>query len=127
LDSLPECPLTIQNYIEKAYELRVTVVGDRDFACKIDSQVAGGNTSVDWRRYNLPKTPHSQYTLPSNVREQLISFHAYFGLAASSFDLVRSRDGDYVFLESNPYGQWLWIEDLTGLQITEAITDLLLQ
>jgi hypothetical protein len=41
LDSLRECPLTIQNYIEKAYELRVAVVGDRDFACKIDSQVAG--------------------------------------------------------------------------------------
>jgi hypothetical protein len=127
LDSLRECPLTIQDYIEKAYEVRVTVVGNRAFACKIDSQAPGGNTSVDWRRYNIPKTPHSQYTLPSNIREQLLSFHAYFGLAASSFDLIRSHEGEYVFLESNPYGQWLWIEDLTGLQITAAIADFLLQ
>jgi hypothetical protein len=59
-DSLRDCPLTIQDYIEKAYELRVTVVGDRDFACKIDLQAPGGNTSVDWRRYNIPKTPNSQ-------------------------------------------------------------------
>jgi len=47
LDSLRGCPLTIQDYIEKAYELRVTVVGDRIFACKIDSQQAGGVTAVD--------------------------------------------------------------------------------
>jgi glutathione synthase/RimK-type ligase-like ATP-grasp enzyme len=127
LDSLRECPLTIQDYIEKDYELRITVVGDRDFACKINSQAAGGNTTIDWRRYNIPKTPHSLYTLPLHIRDQLLSFHEYFGLAASSFDLIRSRDGDYVFLESNPYGQWLWIEDLTGLQITVAIAEYLLQ
>jgi hypothetical protein len=65
--------------------------------------------------------------LPSNIREQLLSFHTYFGSAASSFDLIRSRDREYVFLETNPYGQWLWIEDLTGLQITAAIADFLLQ
>jgi hypothetical protein len=47
--------------------------------------------------------------------------------AMTSFDIVRSRDGDYVFLETNPYGQWLWIEDLTGLPITSAIADALLQ
>jgi glutathione synthase/RimK-type ligase-like ATP-grasp enzyme len=127
LDSLRACPLTIQDYIEKAYELRVTVVGNRVFACKIDSQQAGGATAVDWRRYNIPKTPHSRYDLPASLREKLFSFHSYFGLTASSFDMVRSREGDFVFLETNPYGQWLWIEDLTGLPITAAITDALLQ
>jgi len=127
LDSLRACPLTIQGYVEKAYELRVVVVGERVFACKIDSQQAGGSTAVDWRHYNIPKTPHSRYDLPANVHEKLLAFHSYFGLVSSSFDIVRSRDGDYVFLETNPYGQWLWIEDLTGLAITEAITDVLVQ
>jgi beta-lactam-binding protein with PASTA domain len=32
-------------------------------------------------------------------------------------------DGQYVFLESNPRGQYLWIEDYTGMPITEAIAD----
>jgi glutathione synthase/RimK-type ligase-like ATP-grasp enzyme len=127
LETLRECPLTIQNYIEKSYELRVTVVSDRVFACKINSQETGGDTAIDWRRYNIPKTPHSRYELPEDVREKLLLFHSYFGLTASSFDIIRSREGDFVFLESNPYGQWLWIEDLTGLQITAAITDALLQ
>jgi glutathione synthase/RimK-type ligase-like ATP-grasp enzyme len=127
LNTLSECPLTIQEYIEKAYELRVTIVGDRVFACKIESQSAGGTTAVDWRRYNIPRTPHSRYELPATLQQQLLAFHTYFGLTASSFDIIRSREGKYVFLESNPYGQWLWIEDLTGLPITAAITDFLLQ
>ena len=42
-------------------------------------------------------------------------------------DAVKAaREGDFVFLETNPYGQWLWIEDLTDLPITAAITDTLL-
>ena len=127
LETLNECPLTIQNYIEKSYELRVIVVGDRVFACKIDSQEAGNDTAIDWRRYNIPRTPHSRYELPRDLHEMLLLFHSHFGLTVSSFDIIRSRQGDFVFLETNPYSQWLWIEDLTGLQITAAITDELLQ
>ena len=119
-------PMIIQEYVEKAYELRISVVGDRTFACKIDSQVAGGPTAIDWRRYNIPKTPHTTYELPQDLRDQLIGFHAYFGLALSNFDIVRSLDGAYVFLETNPFGRWLWIEDITGLEITSAVADLLL-
>lgn len=32
-----------------------------------------------------------------------------------------------MFLEINPNGQYLWIEDETGLPITDAICDLLLE
>jgi hypothetical protein len=31
-----------------------------------------------------------------------------------------------VFLEINPNGQYLWIEQMTGLPISEAICDLLM-
>jgi hypothetical protein len=34
-------------------------------------------------------------------------------------------DGEYVFAEINPNGQWLWIEQATGLPIAEALADLL--
>jgi glutathione synthase/RimK-type ligase-like ATP-grasp enzyme len=125
LGSLRDCPAIIQEYIEKDYELRIAVVGDRSFACRIDSQAAGGATAVDWRRYNIPKTPHSVYNLPKSLEQQLQAFHAEFGLVLSSFDFVRSRDGEYVFLETNPFGRWLWIEDLSGLPITSAIADVL--
>ncbi len=127
LESLRECPITIQEYVEKAYELRVCLVGERAFACRIDSQAAGGRTAIDWRQYDIPNTPHTKYDLPLDIAEKLQAFHAYFGLSFSCFDMVRSADGAYVFLEANPFGRWLWIEDLTGLEITSAIADTLLQ
>lgn len=47
------------------------------------------------------------------------------GLAYSSMDLVRGLDGHLYFLETNPAGQWSFIEILTGYPITERIVDLL--
>ena len=105
--------------------MRATVIGDKIFAAKIDSQKAGGGTAIDWRRYNIPITPHSEIKLPNDVCDRIINLHKRIGLIYSAFDFVVTTDGDYVFLETNPYGQWLWIEDLTGLKISKAIVDFL--
>src|SRR5438445_744527 len=44
LESLEACPVIFQEYVPKAYEIRATVIGDRVFAARIDSQAAGGPT-----------------------------------------------------------------------------------
>jgi hypothetical protein len=121
IKELSGCPLIFQDYIEKSYEIRVTVVGDRLLACRIESQVAGGETATDWRRYNLPRTPHTRYELPTDIAAKLLEFHRATGLQFSAFDLARAKDGRYLFLETNAFGQWLWIEDLTGMPITRTI------
>lgn len=121
IDSLADCPVIFQAYIKKQYEIRATVIGSKIYAAKIDSQAAGGPTAVDWRRYNIPKTPHSPYKLPQEIEEKIFALHEKLGLIYSSFDFIRSITGEYVFLETNPYGQWLWIEDLTGLKISKGI------
>lgn len=115
------CPLIMQEYIEKRYEVRATVIDHKILAVRIDSQEAPGGTQVDWRKYNLPRTPHSIYKLPDEVQEKLLRFHEIAGLRFSAFDLARSEQGNYVFLETNPMGQWLWLENLTGLRITREI------
>ena len=125
LDTLSYCPTILQEYIPKAYEVRATVVGSEIFAARIDSQLAGGGTATDWRRYNIPKTPHQSIKLPSHIENQLLELQSRLGLFYSAFDLVCTPDGEFVFLETNPYGQWLWIEDLTGLPISKAISGLL--
>ncbi|MEV4245300.1 hypothetical protein AB0J63_18065 [Streptosporangium canum] len=48
------------------------------------------------------------------------------GLTYGAIDLILTPDGRYVFLEINPNGQFLWIEDATGLPIGAAIGDLLM-
>lgn len=120
-EDIDSCPLIWQEYVEKDYELRVTAIDDNLIAVRIDSQAAPEGTQVDWRKYNYPRTPHSVYALPEEIALAIRRFHEMTGLRFSAFDLVRAKDGRYVFLETNPSGQWLWLETLTGAPITAMI------
>jgi D-alanine-D-alanine ligase-like ATP-grasp enzyme len=46
-------------------------------------------------------------------------------LRFAALDFIVTPDGEYVFLEANPNGQWAWIEHETGLPIAAAIADAL--
>lgn len=48
------------------------------------------------------------------------------GVLFGALDFVRTPSGEYVFLESNVNGQWLWIQQDTGADIAGAVADLLL-
>ncbi len=43
------------------------------------------------------------------------------GLTFGGIDLDLTPEGDYVFLEVNPSGQWLWLDDKLTLGISDAI------
>jgi len=47
------------------------------------------------------------------------------GLRYSAIDLIRTQDGDLVFLEVNPNGEWMWLEDMCGFPLRDAIIDAL--
>lgn len=112
----------VQNYIEKDFELRVTVVGRQVFACKIDSQILDDDKGkVDWRQGYEHGLKHEPYTLPERITQQCIEFLRRMGLRFGCFDLVVTPSGEYVFLECNPNGQWLWVELETGMKISESI------
>lgn len=122
--ALSVCPAIYQEYIEKAYELRVTVVGEQAFACAIHSQESE-QTKIDWRRYDFENTPHEVHELDADLKTKCIEIVRRFGLRFSALDLIVRPDGKVFFLELNPNGQWGWIEEMTGLPITAAIADLL--
>jgi len=119
------CPLIVQVYVEKAVELRVTVVGSDVFAAEIHSQ-ATQRTKIDWRRYDEGNTPHFEHTLPDKVSKLCLAMTHSLGLVYSAIDLILTPDGRYIFLELNPNGQYQWIEHLTGLPITDRIARLLI-
>jgi len=118
------CPIIVQHYIKKKLELRITVVGERVFTCAIYSQ-ANEQTKVDWRRYNIPKTPHMPYHLPGEIEAKCVELTQMLGLEFGCIDMILTPNNQYVFVEINPVGQWLWIEELTGLPITVALAELL--
>lgn len=118
------CPTTVQRAVSKALELRVTVVGSRVFTAAIHSQEAN-HSRQDCRRFDLAHTPIRPFALPAKVTDRCVALVASFGLNYGAIDLVVTPDGRFVFLEINPSGQYLWIEQATGLPITSALADLL--
>jgi hypothetical protein len=48
-----------------------------------------------------------------------------FGLNFASLDMIVTPEGDFVFLELNPNGQWLWLELELGLPLVASMADLL--
>ena len=116
----------VQNYVPKAFELRVTVVGDQVFACKIDSQALPDDKgAVDWRQGYDYGLKQEAYTLPEEYGKRCVRYLRKLGLSFGCFDFIVTLDREYVFLECNPNGQWLWVELATGLPIAAAIADFL--
>jgi glutathione synthase/RimK-type ligase-like ATP-grasp enzyme len=64
--------------------------------------------------------------LPPEVQERCVRLVEKLELCYGAIDLIPTPDGRYVFIEINPSGQYLWIENETGLPITAAICDLLM-
>ena len=116
----------IQNYVEKQFELRITVVGNQFFACKIDSQVLDDDQGkIDWRQGYDYGLKHEIYELPKEIKEKCLQFLDRLGLRFGCFDFIYTPTENYVFLECNPNGQWLWIEHETEMKISEAIANVL--
>ena len=119
-------PTMIQGYVAKKYEIRVTIVGDKIFACKIDSQASKNQkTQIDWREYDIKNTPHTKIQLPLEVESQLLQLSKSLGYELSAVDMIFSAKEEYVFLEINKCPAWIWIEKLTGLEITREILEYL--
>ncbi len=121
--SLKLAPSIFQERIDKAFELRVTIVGVDLFAAKIHSQ-ASREAALDWRR-EIDTVLHEPFVLPEAMASRLLSLHSRLGLIFGAYDLIVTPSGDYVFLEVNPAGQYLWIEERLGFPITARLAALL--
>ncbi|MBD2043788.1 MvdD family ATP-grasp ribosomal peptide maturase [Microcoleus sp. FACHB-672] len=126
LDGLRFCPMTFQEHIPKALELRTIVVGKQLFTASIDSQ-SSEKARHDWRRQGLALIDDwKPYDLPQELGERLLQLMSYFGLNYGALDLILTPDGRHIFLEVNPVGEFFWLELCPGLPISHAIADILL-
>jgi glutathione synthase/RimK-type ligase-like ATP-grasp enzyme len=112
-------PTFFQERVHAPHELRVTIVGRRVFAAQFE--VAAGVTDA---RLEL-QMPYEEHMLPPEVESRLHELMDRLGLLYGTIDLKRREDGEYVFLEINPQGQYLYVEIKTGLPITRAVAELL--
>lgn len=127
IESVKMAPSIFQAIIPKSYELRITVVGKKVFAAKIYSQDDEA-TSLDWRRkpkINDFNVKMEATEIPIYIKEKIFNLMEGFNLRFGCIDMIVKPDGQYVFLEINPNGQWYFVQLHTGLQIAEAITEIL--
>ena len=128
LEQLSLAPLTFQEHLDKAVELRVTLIGGRVFAAAVDSQ-ALDRSRIDWRRGGRELIgAWTRYALPDAVAERLLQLTARLGLSYGAADFVVTPDGRHVFLEINPAGEWFWLDDVFGPRaLSTAIAETLIQ
>jgi len=125
-------PGIYQHYVEKEYELRVTVVGRRLFVVRINSQQTARG-KVDWREaQRKPRGQPSDLILapgkvPASIQRSCLRLMRSLGLVYGAIDLVVTPENEHVFLEVNSSGQFLWIESGTGLPVLDAMAEMLIQ
>ncbi len=110
-----------QPYHEKKKEWRVTVVGDAVFGVAIYTD---SEAKDDWRVHQeKPTVRFEAEEFPREWADKCISFLRTLGLHYGAYDFIEEPDGRMVFLEVNPNGQFMWLEDKLGLPISKAIAD----
>jgi glutathione synthase/RimK-type ligase-like ATP-grasp enzyme len=120
-------PNYIQEYIEKKYEIRLTIVGDKAFAAKIDSKaMLEGQGKEDWREGYDFGVKFTEMQLDLNLINNCMAFLKELDLNFGCFDFIVNENDDVFFLECNSNGQWLWIEEDTKMDISGAIAEWLI-
>jgi hypothetical protein len=124
-DVLRQTPGIFQERIPKAYELRVTVMGRHTLAAKVLSQQTEKG-KIDWRRSN-DEVQFEPTFLPPEVELLSVTLLEELGLVFGCFDFIVTPEGEYVFLEVNEMGQFLFIERCCGMPLLDAFSEFLLQ
>ena len=80
---------------------------------------------VDVRGIEPSQLRHRSLFLPGPIREKVLDFLHRQKLIFSSMDFVVTAEGEYFFIENNCNGQWLWLEYLTGVPMSDSFIRLL--
>src|SRR5262249_26299059 len=104
------------------FEARAIIVGSQVFGVRID---AGSEAAKqDWRA-DYPALSYAPLELPSELSAALVELHARLGLVFGAVDLIHDVSGKWVFLETNPGGEWGWLAREVGIPVAAALADIL--
>nr|WP_286674540.1 hypothetical protein [Clostridium sp. ZBS4] len=120
-DDIGVTPIYLQDYCKKLFEVRVTIVDKEVFSVKIDAF-----DKIDWRK-NQEKNKHSIITIPKEIEDKCFILMDELNIKFGAFDFIVDNNEKYIFLEVNPNGQWLWLEEITGLKISNSIIKYLIE
>jgi hypothetical protein len=121
----PEC-LFVQERIRKESDVRTFVSpGGKCRSFAIDTKHYD-EASVDWRMDSMTLS-HNAIETPAAVVERIRLYLEGMQLTSGSFDFGVTKEGEWVFFECNPNGQWLWLELKTGVELARDVASVLIR
>lgn len=110
-----------QSEIDKEYEIRTFYLDEKCYSICFHSDTS----NIDMRD-NYSIAHYEPYNLPDVIESKIIQFMKKLELISGSIDMIKSKNGDYVFLEVNPNGQYDWVSQYGGYNLHQKIAKFLI-
>jgi hypothetical protein len=101
---------------QPAYQVRCSVVGKEYFAGKLKSKTNGEGQII-----GTNQTCSNLIKPPKTIQIKAIQIMAELNLTYGVFDFNVTENGEWFFEALNPLGQYQWIEDIKGKDISASI------
>ncbi|TCP25886.1 ATP-GRASP peptide maturase of grasp-with-spasm system [Tenacibaculum skagerrakense] len=127
INEFPEnfSPTLFQNLVEKRYELRVFYLEGKFYSMCVFSQ-NDKQTELDFRKYNNAKPNRNlSFKLPETVELKLKKLYEELDLDTGSADIMVDKNGNYIFLEINPVGQFTMVSTPCNYYLEREVAKIL--
>lgn len=114
-----------QKYVPKEYEIRVFYLHEKCYSMAIFSQ-QNSAAMIDYRRIRAGLNNRTvPLNLPKTIERKIIRFMKKCDMNTGSLDLIYTSNGEYVFLEVNPNGQFGMVSKPCNYFIERSIANYL--
>jgi ATP-GRASP peptide maturase of grasp-with-spasm system len=114
-----------QKKIEKQFELRIFILEDKFFAAAIFSQ-GDERTTIDSRNAHATGVNTIvPFNLPEDLKPKLLKMMQSVGLNCGSADMIVDENGEFIFLEINPVGQFEYVSSICNYNIEKHVAEYL--
>ena len=118
-------PSLVTKEIKKKIEIRTFYIDGHFYSMAIFSQ-SDVQTQIDFRRYNEKRPNRTEpFKLPRDIEQKVHKLFHQLNLNTGSVDFIVDADGNYVFLEINPVGQYGMVDAPCNYQLDKKIANYL--
>ena len=117
-------PSLISQLIEKQYEIRSFYLDGDFYSMAIFSQT-DQETVTDFRKGDTPV--NVPYKLPNEIENKLRCLYKKLNLNTGSADFIVDKNGNYIFLEINPVGQFGMTSEPCNYNLEQKVADFLIK
>lgn len=114
-------PCFAQERLDIKHEIRVVMFGAIPYAFRLTRR----SQADDLKQLTLNEIRHEVCSIDAKTTASLVALMKHFRLEFAAVDFAVTSDDNIVFFELNPNGQWLWLEYMTGFDLTNPFIDFL--